>query len=320
MKLIIQIPCYNEEKTLPQTLNDLPRRIKKISKIETQVIDDGSTDQTLRVAKKTRVNHIIKFKQNKGLAAAFKAGVDNALLNGADILVNTDGDNQYQGKDIKKLVKPILDGRADVVIGCRSIKVHLEFSWLKKQLQLFGSWVLRKISKTNVEDATSGFRAYNREALLHINIFSKFSYCMETLIQAGMDNLKIMTVNIKVNPKTRKSRLYKNIYQYVLKSANTILNIFLLYRSNEIFTVASLITLIASTLLIARYLVKVMYFGSTAVTFWPTVVLAGILLVISIQLFLTGLLASLISSNRKLNEEIVYRLRKADVDRNNKNK
>lgn len=310
MKLIIQIPCYNEAETLPVTLADLPTEIRGIDSIETQVIDDGSSDNTFEVAKRLGVNHVIKFKRNKGLAAAFKAGVDNALLNEADILVNTDGDHQYSGKDIPKLVEPILNGSSNIVVGCRPIDDHPEFTFIKKKLQKIGSWVLRKVSKTNVRDAASGFRAYDKDAMLRINIFSSFSYCMETLIQAGYYNLEIGTCDINVNPKIRESRLFRNIFQYIFKSGATIVNMFLLYRSSAFFSGLAGLTFLISIFLVLRYLYLVFMMGAPKDVFWPTIILSGILLVISCFLYLTGIITSLIAANRKLNEEVLYLLKK----------
>lgn len=320
MKLIIQIPCHNEERVLPQTYQDLPKSIEGIDTIEIQVIDDGSSDRTREIAQNLGVQHIISFKKKRGLAATFKAGVDNALRNGVDILVNTDADNQYNGRDIIKLVRPILDGNSDIVVGCRPIDTHPEFSFIKKKFQKIGSWVLRKVSATNVEDAASGFRAYSKEAMLHINVFSDFSYCMETLIQAGYNNLKISTVDIQVNPKTRESRLYKNIFQYIWKSGKTIISIFLLYRSNLIFTSLSATIFLIAIGLVIRYLILVAGYNIVGSYFWPTIVLAGILLAISFQMYLTGILASLISSNRKLMEETLFRLKKMESDNSDTNK
>lgn len=290
-------------------LRDLPRSIPGIDTIEVQVVDDGSTDRTVAVARELGVTHIIGFKKNRGLAAAFRAGSENALSNQADILVNTDGDNQYSGHDIAKLVQPIIMGKADIVIGCRPIDDHPEFSRVKKILQKLGSWVLRKVSKTTVRDATSGFRAYSRNSLLHLNIYSDFTYCLETLIQAGLSNMVIDSVDIAVNPKTRKSRLFRNIPQYIFRSVKTIAAIFIVYRANVIFGLSALLTLLASCAMAARYIFLTTFEGAPAATFWPTLILAGILLVIAFQLYLAGLLASLQAANRKLNEEVVYRLR-----------
>jgi len=310
MKLIIQIPCFNEEETLSQVIADLPKVISGIDTIETQIIDDGSTDKTTTVAKSLGIDHIIKFKKNKGLAAAFKAGVNNAILLGADYLVNTDGDNQYQGKDIAKIVEAAISENADLVVGCRPIKNHPEFSFIKKQLQYFGSWILRKVSNTNINDAASGFRVYNRDSMLRLNIYSDFSYCMETLIQLGLENMKIVGVNIGVNPKTRESRLFKNISQYLWRQIKTIIGIFLLYRTNILFSSSSVITFLISLVLTLRYLSLVLYSNAPASDFWPTIILAGVLLILSVFLYITGILASLQAANRKLSEEILYRLRK----------
>jgi glycosyltransferase involved in cell wall biosynthesis len=317
MKLIIQIPCYNEEETLPQTFTELPKSIEGIDKIECQVVNDGSTDNTLEVAKQLGVDHIVSFKKNRGLAAAFRAGVENAIAQGADILVNTDADNQYQGSDVPKLVNPILHGVADIVVGCRPIDKNPDFSFLKKKFQKLGSWVLRAISKTDARDAASGFRAFSRNALLHMNIFSEFSYCMETLIQAGLGNMKIVSVDVGVNPKTRDSRLFKNVFQYVWRSAKTIISIFILYRSNVLFGIIAISCFLLSLILAIRFLLLVTFGDAAGEDFWPSIILAGVLLVISIQVYLTGVIASLVSSNRKISEEIVYRLRKMDATAEN---
>lgn len=311
MKLIIQIPCYNEEQTLPLVIQDLPTSIPGVAKIETQIIDDGSHDNTIEVAQKLGVNHIIKFKHNQGLAKAFKAGVENALKQGADILVNTDGDNQYKGQDITKLVQPLVKKHADMVVGARPIQDHPEFSNFKKQLQKFGSWVVRKISQTEIIDTTSGFRAYNKEAMLRMNLYSEFSYTLETLIQAGLSNLRVDSVNIRVNPKTRESRLFKNIFHYLYKSTGTILKIGILYRATLFLGVSAFITFSLAIILTLRFIYRITFMPtSSAGTFWPSVILAGILLLISILLYITGIIASLIASNRKLNEEVLYRLKK----------
>ena len=312
MKVIIQIPCYNEEATLPSTLADLPTEIDGVDIIEIQVIDDGSTDRTVQVAREHGVHHIVSFKQNRGLAAAFKAGIDNALLNDADILVNTDADNQYKGKFVPDLVAPIILCSADVVVGARPIDNNPQFSPIKKMFHKIGSWVLRSVSKTNVPDAASGFRAYSKQALLQTNIFSEFSYCMETLIQAGLHNLKITSVPIEVNFVTRPSRLFSNIAQYIFSSGKTIIQIFLLYRSSFFFTVLAVATFFAASLLLARYLLLILFFGGVGSHFWPSIVLAGVLLMFTVLFYMTGVLSSLIASNRVLSEEILYRLRRMD--------
>jgi glycosyltransferase involved in cell wall biosynthesis len=317
MKLIIQIPCLNEEKTLPRVLAEIPKSIPGISSIEVQIIDDGSTDDTQAVARAHGVKHIVEFTHNRGLAAAFKAGVDNALRLGADILVNTDGDGQYRGQSIPALVQPIVDGRADVVVGARSIDSHPEFSWLKKRLQRFGTWVLRKVSGASVEDAASGFRAYNQFALMNLNVFSHFSYTMETLIQAGYQNLHVVSVPIEVNPKTRESRLFRSIPHYLWQSGRTILNIFLIYKSVPTFSFFSGISLASGMALVARYLWLVNMMNAPRSSFWPTIVLAGCLLMLSVHLYIFGVQSMLISSNRKLLEETLLRLRIHDLNEEN---
>lgn len=318
MKLIIQIPCFNEELTLAQTYIDLPKFIEGIDCIETQIIDDGSTDKTLEVARALGIDHIISFKQNKGLAAAFRAGVANAVAQGADILVNTDGDNQYCGADIPKLIQPILSGQADMVIGARPIDDHPEFSFLKKRLQNIGSWTLRKVSKTSVPDAASGFRAYSKDALMHIHVFSDFSYCMETLIQAGLNNLKIQSVDIRVNPKTRDSRLFRNIPQYIWQSSRTIVKIFLLYRSGQVFSTLSVIMLLAAIAVFARYFVRMIFYQTPGNVFWPSIIIASTLLTTAFVSYLVGIICSHIAANRKLLEEVLYRLRVAESKSQNK--
>lgn len=314
MKLIIQIPCFNEENSLSATFADLPRHIDGIEEIEYQIIDDGSTDKTVEIARRLGIHHIVSFKHHRGLAAAFKAGVDHALTAGADILVNTDGDNQYYGQDIPLLVAPILRGEADVVIGCRPIDAHPEFSWVKKKLQKTGSWFLRWMSGSAAKDASSGFRAYSQEALLHLNVFSSFSYCMETLIQTGYQNLKTVSVPIRVNPRTRESRLFRNIFHYLWKSGKTIISILLVYWSSQFFTMLASATFLIALGLAVRYVALTFYYGAPSGNFWPSIVLAGCLLILSVQLYLTGVVSSLIATNRKLAEETVYRLRRMDLN------
>ncbi len=235
MKLFIQIPCFNEEKTLAETVADLPKHIEGIDSIEVMIVDDGSTDRTVDVARECGVHHIVRLGSNRGLATAFRRGTEYALAQGADILVNTDADNQYCGADIPKLVEPVLKHEADLVVGCRPITDHPEFNPVKKLLQLAGSWTLRHISKTTARDAASGFRAFSRETLQRIFIHSKFSYCMETLIQAGNSGIRVASVDIRVNPKTRESRLFKSIPQYIKKSGGTMLAMFVLYRPGRFF-------------------------------------------------------------------------------------
>ncbi|MFU2207872.1 glycosyltransferase family 2 protein [Solidesulfovibrio sp. C21] len=309
MKLIIQIPCYNEEETLQSVLQDLPTFIDGIDHIETQIIDDGSTDNTIAIANKCNVDYIIKHTHNTGLAAAFRSGIENALKNGADILVNTDGDNQYNGRDIVLLVKEMLAKGADIVIGCRPIKDHFEFSNSKKMLQIFGSFVVRLISRTDVPDAVSGFRAYSKEAMLRLNILSDFSYCIETIVQGGLMNMKIGYVPVRVNPKTRESRLYKSVFQYLTKQFKTIIFLLTIYRSALIFNGIATLLLAAAIFLTIRFAVLVYFFNSPFTSTWPSLTLAGVLLMISCIVYLVGLLTSLLATQRKLSEEMLYHLR-----------
>lgn len=309
MKLIIQIPCFNEEKTLPDVLRDLPRHIEGIDIIETQVIDDGSTDDTVRVARELGVDHIISFPKNRGLAAAFRAGVQNALALHADILVNTDGDNQYRGADVARLIQTMREERADVVIGCRPISAHPEFSMVKKFLQHAGSGVVRAVSNTDIPDATSGFRAYSRESLLRLNVVSDFSYCLETIIQAGLSNMKVVATDIEVNPKTRESRLFGNIFEYVFKQLKTIVSIFILYRSNVFFGVIALVFFFIALSFVVRYLLLISLGGAPSNMFWPSIILSAVMLILSVLTYLVGTIASLMRAQRKLTEEVVYHLR-----------
>ncbi len=316
MKLIIQIPCLNEEETLPITYADLPKEIKGIDTIETLIVDDGSTDKTIEIAKKIGINHIITHSSNRGLARAFKTGIEESLKRGADIIVNTDGDNQYKGEDIKKLVKPILDGNADMVVGERPIEQIKHFSLLKKKLQRIGSWVVRKVSGTNVPDAPSGFRAYSKDAAIRINIVSDFSYTLETLIQAGRNNLKVKSVPIRTNRKLRESRLFKSIPHYLKSSGSTIVRIFAFYKPLTFFSILSSLFLITGLTLSARVLINVIFRDiSSFKTHLPSTIIGGLSIVIGIIIFIIGLLADILHHNRRLNEEILYKLKKREVEK-----
>jgi glycosyltransferase involved in cell wall biosynthesis len=316
MKLIIQIPCLNEEKTLAQTIRDLPKAIPGIETIEILVVDDGSTDQTVDVARSLGAHHVLSLVSNRGLARAFSLGVERAMALGADIVVNTDADNQYCGADIARLVEPILQQRADMVVGCRPIDEHPEFSPLKKTLQKLGSWTLRAISKTTVRDAASGFRAFSREACQRLYVHSRFSYCMETLIQAGNSRLRVASVDIRVNPQTRPSRLFRSIPEYVMKSGGTMLAMFILYRPGRFFGLLGSSALTGALILGIRY-VYLIYLSPalipTKVYHIPSLIFAAILALTGVLLIALGILGELIRSQRALTEETLYQLRRQSL-------
>jgi len=310
MKLFIQLPCFNEEKTLPQTLADLPRKIDGIDEIEYLIIDDGSTDKTVETAIENGVNHIVNFKQNKGLAAGFMAGLDACLRLGADIIVNTDADNQYCGSDIEKIVKPILDGKCDIVIGSRPIDNIDHFSRRKKMLQHFGSWVVRIASNTQCPDAPSGFRAYTRDAALRMNVHNSYTYTLETIIQAGHSNMQIGSVPIHTNPETRKSRLFKSMFSYIRRSLVTIVRSYMMYKPLRFFSIIGALFLGIGFIIAIRFIV--FYFSGYGLGHVQSLVLSSILILLGTQSLLAGLHADLISANRRLLEEIEYRVRKID--------
>jgi len=313
MKLIIQIPCYNEEKTLPITINDLPKEIEGIEEIEYLIINDGSTDNTVEVAKKLGVHHIVSYPQNRGLAKAFMAGIDACLRLGADIIVNTDGDNQYNGKDINRLVKPIVDGRAEVVVGDRQTDEIEHFSWMKKKLQKLGSWVVRLASDTNVTDTTSGFRAYSRDAAMKLNVISDYSYTLETIIEAGRKKTAIENVVVRTNSKLRDSRLFSSIYSYIKKSASTIIRTYSMYRPLKVFLTIGTISFLFGFLIGVRYLY--FFFNSQGEGHTQSLILAAILLLAGVQFVMFGILADAISANRKINDEILYRIKRIEYDK-----
>ena len=314
MKLIIQIPCYNEEKTLAETVADLPREILGIDVIEVMIVDDGSSDKTVEVAKSLKVDHIVSLGSNRGLAAAFRRGSEYALAHGADLLVNTDADNQYCGQDIPKLVEPILRHEADLVVGCRPIIDHPEFNPIKKLLQLAGSWTLRQISKTTARDAASGFRAFSRETLQRIFIHSKFSYCMETLIQAGNSGIRVESVDIGVNPKTRESRLFKSIPQYIKKSGGTMLAMFVLYRPGRFFVCCASPFLLGALLLGLRflYLIYVVQTDESGRTHLPSLILLAICSITGTLLIALGIIGEILKAQRRVNEECLFLQRKSN--------
>ena len=265
MKLIIQIPCYNEAETLEVALNDLPKQIDGIDEIEYLIINDGSKDNTVEVAKNWGVHYVVNFKCNKGLAKGFMAGLDACLRQGADIIVNTDADNQYCGADIEKLVRPILDGKADIVIGERPIDDTEHFSPLKKKLQHIGSWTVRVASKTDVPDAPSGFRAYSRQAALKMNVVNEYTYTLETIVQAGRNKMAITSVPIRTNPELRKSRLFNSMFGYIKKSMLTIIRAFMMYKPLRFFTIIGSVIFLIGLILGIRFLVFV-FMGESGIS------------------------------------------------------
>jgi glycosyltransferase involved in cell wall biosynthesis len=317
MKLVIQIPCFNEEQTLPQTIRDLPKSIPGIDQIEILVVDDGSTDRTVEVARSCGVHHILSLGTNRGLGRAFAMGLEKAVLLHADIVVNTDGDNQYVGADIAKLVEPILQHHADMVVGCRPIVNHPEFGPLKKVLQLFGSWTLRLLSHTNVRDAASGFRAFSKEACKRLVIHTRFSHCMETLIQIGNSHLRVDSVDIRVNSTTRQSRLFKSMPEYLWKSGSTMVTMFIHYRPALFFGLLSAVNLAGAVFLGGRFLYLVYLAPGSANhrTYLPSLILLAVLATFGFGLATLAIIANLLRGNRRLSEEIIYQLRRQAMER-----
>lgn len=311
MKLIVQIPAFNEETTIAQTLRDIPRKIDGITSIETLVIDDGSSDGTADAARKAGASHVVQLKTHSGLSAAFRAGIDAALRLGADVIVNTDADNQYLGADIPRLIGPIVRGSAEVVIGDREVSTSPHMSPLKRALQRAGSWTVGIASGVNVSDVTSGFRAFSREAALQINVFNPFTYTLETIIQSGNRNLGVQSVTIRTNAPTRPSRLYRGIGTYLRKSASTIFRIYTLYKPLKTFFAIGTLLLLAGFALGGRF---VWHFAQgDHGGHVQSLILAAVFLIAGFQTLLIGLLADLISVNRRLSEEVLIRLRKLDA-------
>ena len=310
MKLIIQIPCYNEAETLEITLNDLPKHIDGIDEIEYLIINDGSKDNTVEVAKNWGVNYVVSFKKNKGLAKGFMAGIDACLMNGADIIVNTDADNQYCGDDIETIVRPILDGKADIVIGERPIDQTEHFSWLKKKLQHFGSWVVRKASGTKIPDAPSGFRAYSREAALQLNLVNEYTYTLEQIVQAGRTGIPIMSVPIKTNGELRPSRLFHSMFGYIKKSMVTIVRAYLMYKPMRFFTFLGILPFTIGFAIGLRYIVRL--FMGIASGNVQSLILCSLLIMIAVMIWVLGMMADVISANRKISQEVQRRAR--DID------
>ena len=310
--LVIQIPCLNEAATLPATLADLPTAVPGIDRIEVVVIDDGSTDDTAAVAHAHGVRHVVRFRRRKGLAAAFAAGLDTSLRIGADVIVNTDADNQYPGRDIVQLVEPILAGQADIVIGDRNIRDVRHMSWQKKLLQRVGSWVVRQVSGTAVPDTTSGFRAYTREAALRVTIVSDFSYTLESIIQAGKQRLAVAHVAIGSNPRTRPSRLFDNVFSYVKRSAATIVRVYAMYEPLKVFTYIGSVVFLAGFAISLRFL-YFYFFTPYDAGKVQSLILSAVLMIVGFQVVLIGLLADVIAGTRKLLDDLLYRVRSMEL-------
>lgn len=312
MKVIVQIPCLNEEATLPEALAAIPRAIPGVDSVEVLVIDDGSTDRTSEVARAHGADHIVRFPRHRGLARGFMAGLDAALRLGADVIVNIDADNQYRGDEIPRLLAPILAGEAEMVVGDRGVGQVAHFSWTKQRLQTLGSWVVRKVSGTALSDVTSGFRALTRDAALRINIVSEFTYTLETVIQAGKKQLAVAQVPITAQ-QTRPSRLFGSTWEYLKRSGATILRIYAMYEPFKVFLIVGGVLFSAGVALGLRY-----------AWFWwigeirghvQSAILSVLLLILGFQTLQWGVMADLIASNRKLIEDLLYRIRKMELDK-----
>lgn len=312
MKLIIQIPCYNEEATLAVALKDLPRSVDGFQEVEWLVIDDGSTDDTVAVAEANGVDHVVRFTKNQGLARAFLAGLDASLKLGADVIVNTDADNQYDARDIPSLVRPILDRKAELVIGARPVSEIRHFPPIKKQLQRLGSWVVRLASRTDIPDAPSGFRAMSREAALRLNVFNDYTYTLETIIQAGQKNMALVSVPVRVNEELRRSRLVKSIPSYLKRSITTIIRIFVVYKPFRFFLSLGLLSIALGILIGLRFLYY--YFATEESSgHVQSLILSSILFGLGFQMIVVAFVADLLAVNRRLLEDVQYRLRKIDT-------
>ena len=312
MKLIIQIPCYNEETTLPQTVHDLPRTLPGVDEIEYLVIDDGSTDRTAEIARQLGIHHIVRHPRNMGLARSFLTGLETALRAGANIIVNTDADNQYRGDDIANLIQPILEGRADIVVGDRGVGSVEHFSPLKRLLQRLGSRVVGLASGSTVPDATSGFRALSREAALRTIVYSEYSYTLETLIQAGSRRMTVAYVPVRTNPQTRQSRLMRNMPEYLINSTATILRAYTMYRPLRVFLSIGGVMILIGTAIGARFLFY--YLSGQGMGHIQSLILAAILTIVGFQVCLIGLMADLVGFNRKMLEETLYRVRRLELE------
>jgi glycosyltransferase involved in cell wall biosynthesis len=311
IKLIVQIPCFNEAEHLPATLADLPRELPGVDSVEWLVIDDGSGDDTVEVARSHGVDHVVRLTNNKGLAAAFQAGVDASLQLGADIIVNTDADNQYFGGDIQRLVQPILRGEADMVIGDRETDKIEHFSPVKKRLQKWGSAVVRRVSATGVPDTTSGFRAYNREAALQVQVVSKFTYTLETIIQAGKMLVAVDHVPIRTNAKTRESRLFPSTWAYVRRNAQSIFRVYSLYEPLRVFLIAATIVAVPATVIWVRFLY--FFFSGEGSGHIQSLILGSMLFIVAVQLAALGVIGDILSGSRILQQRILERVRRVEL-------
>jgi glycosyltransferase involved in cell wall biosynthesis len=318
MKLIVQIPCFNEEATLPATFNDIPKNIDGVDVVEILIIDDGSTDKTIEVAKALGVHHIVINKNNRGLARTFRTGLNECLKLGADIIVNTDGDNQYAGWDIPKLIQPILDGKADVVVGDRNTAKVAHFSPFKKFLQRLGSYVVKTLSGVKVPDAVSGFRAYSRDAALHLNIVSPFSYTIEALIQAGKKHMAVTSVPVETNEKTRESRLFSSIPKFIERQLTTIVRMYAMYQPLKVFFFIGLTLSLLGAIPILRFLY--FYFTGDGEGHLQSLVLGGVFTILGFISFLIALLADLMNFNRQLIEQTLEKVRRIELEILNKDK
>ncbi|MBD3426741.1 MAG: glycosyltransferase [Candidatus Omnitrophica bacterium] len=311
MTLVIQIPCYNEEKTLPVTLEDLPKSIKGISRIKVLVVDDGSTDKTVEVAKQFGVSEIVRLKKRKGLAVVFATGLDHALKMGADIVVNTDADNQYKGSDIERLVEPILDKRSDIVIGNRRIEKIKHFSFIKKKLQRIGSRIVRYLSGLDIPDATTGFRAYSKEAILKLNVISEFTYTLETIIAAGNKGLVVENIEISTNPELRQSRLFRSIPEYLTRSIATLVRVYTMYRPLKVFLLLGSFLFILGFLIGLRFLY--FYLTGSGAGHIQSLILFAVLTILGFQTILWGMLSDLIAANRRLIENTLTKVKRIEL-------
>jgi glycosyltransferase involved in cell wall biosynthesis len=312
MKLIVQIPCLNEESTLPATIADIPRQIPGVDKVELLVIDDGSTDRTVEVARQHGVEHIVRLTNNKGLAAGFQAGLDACLKLGADVVVNTDADNQYRGADIPKLLGPILAGEADMVVGDRQVGQIEHFSGAKKSLQRLGSWVVRRLSGTEIADTTSGFRAYNREAALGLLVVDDFTYTLESLIQAGKMLVAVDQVEIGTNPQTRESRLFGSTGGYVRRNALSILRIYARYEPLRAFASAGLVVAILALAAWMPFLIDWIFNGDST-GHVQSLILGAVLFIAAIQLLALGVIGDLLAGQRVMTQRVFERVRRVEL-------